>query len=61
MKDKIIDYHPIKGFITFGDLIADLKIILKNFQFDDEMIASLFTCDIESSLENIIYVLQDRL
>ena len=75
MKDKNIDYHPTKGFITFNDLITDLKIILenyksleeilidilKNFQFDDEIIASLFTCDIESSLENIIYVLQDRL
>ncbi len=75
MKDKIIYYHAIKGFITFNDLITDLKIILenyksleeilidilKNFQFDDEMIASLFTCDIKSSLENIIYVLQDRL
>ena len=76
MKDKIIDYHPVKGFITFNDLITDLKIILQdyktledilisileeNFQFDDETIASLFTCDIASSLNNLIDVLQDRL
>ena len=75
MKDKIIDYHPIKGFITFNDVITDLKIILQdyktleniligileNFQFDDETIASLFTCDIASSINNLIYVLQDRL
>ena len=75
MKDKIIDYHPVKGFITFNDLITDLKIILQdyktleniligileNFQFDDETIASLFTCDIASSINNLIDVLQDRL
>ena len=75
MRDKIIDYHPIKGFITFNDLITDLKIILQdyktleniligileNFQFDDETIASLFTCDIASSINNLIDVLQDRL
>ena len=75
MKDKIIDYHPTKGYITFNDLITDLKIILQdyktlefilidileNFQFDDETIASLFTCDIASSLNNLIEVLQDRL
>ena len=75
MKDKIIDYDPVKGFITFNDLITDLKIILQdyktlediligileNFQFDDETISSLFTCDIASSLNSIIEVLQDRL
>ena len=75
MKDKIIDYHPVKGFITFNDLITDLKIILQdyktleviiigileNLQFDDETIASLFACDIASSLNNLIEVLQDRL
>lgn len=75
MKDKIIDYDPIKGFITFNDLITDLKIILQdyktleniligileNLQFDDETIASLFTCDITSSLNNLIDVLQNRL
>ena len=75
MKDKVIDYHPVKGFITFNDLITDLKIILQNyetlediligilenFQLDDETIASLFSCDIASSLNNLIDVLQDRL
>lgn len=75
MEDKIIDYHPIKGFITFNDLINDLKIILQdyntlkdiiicileNFQFDDEAISHLLTYDIASSLTNIIDVLQDML
>ena len=75
MKDKIIDYHPVKGFITFNDLITDLKIILQdykmleniligileNYQFDNETIASLFSCDIASSLTNLIDVLEDRL
>lgn len=75
MKDKIIDYHPIKGYITFNDLINDLELIsqdyktlediiiilLKNSNFDDETIASLFKNDITSRLDNLIYVLQDRL
>ena len=75
MKDKIIDYHPVKGFITFNDLITDLKIILQdykmleniligileNYQFDNETIVSLFSCDIASSLTNLIDVLEDRL
>ena len=75
MKDKIIDYHPVKGFITFNDLITDLKVvldnylyleeviigILENFQFDYETIVSLFSYDIASSLKNMIDTLQDRL
>ena len=75
MKDKVIDYHSVKGFITFNDLITDLKIILQNyetlediligilenFHLDDETIASLFSCNIASSLNNLIDVLQDRL
>ena len=74
MKDKVIDYHSVKGF-TFNDLITDLKIILQNyetlediligilenFHLDDETIASLFSCNIASSLNNLIDVLQDRL
>ncbi len=75
MKDKVIDYHSVKGFITFNDLITDLKIILQNyetlediligilenFHLDDETIASLFSCNIASSLNSLIDVLQDRL
>ena len=75
MKNRIIDYHQVKGVITFDDLITNLKIILQeyktlediligileNFQFDDETIASLFTCDIASRLNSIINTLQDRL
>lgn len=75
MKDNIIYYDPIKGFITFNDLITDLKVILQdyktleniligilqNLQFDDETIASLFTCDIANSLNNLINSLQNSL
>ncbi len=75
MKDKIIDYHPIKGYITFNDLINDLELIsqdyktleniviilLENNHFDNETISSLFTDNIANRLDNLIYVLQDRL
>ena len=75
MKDKINDYDSIKDFITFNDLITDLKVILQdyktleniligileNLQFDDETIASLFTCDIANRLNNLINSLQDIL
>ena len=75
MKDKYIYYHPIRGFITSNDLVEDLKRVLKNyktledivitilenFQFDDETIASLFTCNIASKLEDIINILQNEL
>ena len=75
MKDKIIDYHPTKGYITFNDLINDLEIILSDYKlleeiiinilennhFDNKTIASIFTSNIENRLENIIYVLKDRL
>ncbi len=75
MKDKIIDYHPIKGYITFNDLINDLELIsqdyktleniviilLENSHFDNETISSLFTDNIANRLDNLIYVLQDRL
>ena len=75
MKDKITDYDPIKGFISFNDLITNLKVILQdyktleniligileNLQFDDETIASLFTCDIANRLNNLINSLQDSL
>lgn len=75
MKDKIIDYDPIRGYITFNDLINDLElilqdyktledivvIILENSRFDDETIASLFVDNIANRLNNLIYVLKDRL
>ena len=32
MKDKYIYYHPIRGFITFNDLVEDLKIVLENYK-----------------------------
>ena len=72
MKNKYIDYNPVKGFITFNDLIGDLKEILhnykdledivinilKNLQVDNETITSLFVCNIANNLEDIINVLQ---
>ncbi len=75
MKDKIVDYHPIKGYITFNDIITDLEIILQdykmleeiiigileNFNFDDEIIASLFNDNIANRLDYLIYILKDRL
>ena len=75
MKDKIICYHPITDFITFNDLITDLKIILQDYntlkdiistiledsQFDEEFFSQLLTYDISSSLSYIIDVLQDLL
>ena len=75
MKDKIIGYHPITDFITFNDLITDLKIILQDYntlkdiistiledsKFDDEFFSQLLTYDIASSLASIIDILQDSL
>ncbi len=75
MKDKIIDYDPIRGYITFNDLINDLELILldyktleniviillENNHFDNETIASLFADNISSRLDNLISVLKDRL
>ena len=75
MKDKIIGYHPITDFITFNDLITDLKIILQDYntlkdiistiledsQCDEEFVSQLLTYDIASSLSYIIDVLQDLL
>lgn len=75
MKDKIIDYHPTKGYITFNDLINDLEIILSDYKlleeiiinilefnkYDNEIISSIFTSNITNRLENIIDILKDRL
>ena len=75
MKDKIIDYNPIRGYITFNDLINDLELILQDYKtleniviillenkhFDNETIAALFIDNIASRLDNLIYVLKDRL
>lgn len=75
MKNKIIDYHPIKGYITFNDLINDIEIISKDYKlledtlinileyqkYDSELISNIFNNDIYNRLENIIYVLKDRL
>ena len=75
MKDKIIDYDPIKGFITFKDLINDLELILEDYQqledvvsnllninnYTEEIIASLLKDNIAERLDYLIYVLKDRL
>lgn len=75
MKDKIIDYHPIKGYITFKDLINDIELIAQDYKeleeividilkynkYDKETIASLFSNNISNRLDNISYVLKDRL
>lgn len=75
MKDKIIDYHPTKGYITFNDLINDIDLILQDYQkledivinileannYNSEIIATLFSDNIANRLNNIVYVLKDRL
>lgn len=75
MKNKIIDYHPIKGYITFNDLINDIEIISKDYKLleeiiinileyqkiDSEIISDIFNNDIYNRLENIIYILKNRL
>ncbi len=75
MKDKIIDYNPIKGFITFNDLINDLKLILQDYKdlekiiidileinnYDSEIIAYLFKNNIDTRLDSLINILQNRL
>ena len=66
MKNKIIDYHPIKGYITFNDLINDIEIISKDYKLleeiiinileyqkiDSEIISDIFNNDIYNRLEN---------
>lgn len=75
MKNKIIDYHTTKGYITFKDLINDIELIsqdykefesividmLKDNNCDDKIIALLVDNDIANRLDNISYVLRDRL
>ena len=70
MKNKIIDYHPIKGYITFNDLINDIEIISKDYKLleeiiinileyqkiDSEIISDIFNNDIYNRLEDIIYI-----
>ena len=75
MKNKVIDYHPIKGYITFNDLINDIEIISNDYKlleeilinileyhkYDSEIISTIFNNNIHNRLENIIYILKDRL
>lgn len=75
MKDRIVDYHPINGYITFMDLINDIELIaddykhleeividiLKYNKYNDEIISSLFNSNIHNRLENIAYVLRNKL
>lgn len=75
MKNKIVWYHPAKGSITISDILDDLynKIrayeelerhildILEYCNYDDEIIASLFNYNIENSLKEILYVLNENL
>lgn len=75
MQNKIIDYHEVKGYITLMDLINDIELIaddykhleeiiiniLKYNHYDDEIISSLFNDNIHNRLENIVYILRDKL
>ena len=75
MKNKVIDYHPIKGYITFNDLINDIEIISNDYNlleailinilefhnYDSQLVANIFSNNIHDRLKNIIYILKDRL
>ncbi len=75
MKNKIVDYHPILGPITYEDLINDLSILLEDYNtleeiminimeynnYDAETISSLFIDNISNRLEWIIFVLKGLL
>ncbi len=75
MKNKIVDYHPILGPITYEDLINDLSILLEDYNtlekimlnimeynnYDAETISSLFNDSIPNKLEWIIFVLKGLL
>ena len=75
MKDKILDFHPILGAITYSDFINDLSSlledyntleeiiqdILKNNNYDDECISSLLNDNISNRLEWLLFVLKSLL
>lgn len=74
MKNKILDFHPILGAITYNDLINDLSSlledyntleetiqdILKNNNYD-EYISSLLNDNISNRLEWLLFVLKSLL
>ena len=75
MKDKVMDYNPVAGNITFEDLLINLKNVLKRYKsledtviyilktngYDDKTISSLFVGSITNSLEYIIFLLEKLL
>lgn len=75
MKDKILDFHPILGAITYKDLLNDLsslledyntleeriKDILKFSNYDDETISSLLNDNISNRIEWLLFVLKSLL
>ena len=75
MENKILDFHPILGAITYNDLINDLSSlledyntleetiqdILKNNNYDDENISSLLNYNISNRLEWLLFVLKSLL
>jgi len=75
MNNKILFNHPILGYITFADVINDLRIIIddtQNFediiisilrekQITDEDIATIFTYNVISRLEWILFLLESNI
>lgn len=75
MKDKILDFHPILGAITYNDLLNDLSSlledyntleeiiqdILKNNNYNDETVMSLLKDNISNRLEWLLFVLKGLL
>lgn len=75
MQDKILEYHPTLGAITYKGLITDLEIILediknledrtyqvlKHTELSNEDISTFYADNIPSRLEWIIFVLKELL
>jgi predicted component of type VI protein secretion system len=74
MKNKILDFHPILGAITYNDLINDLSSLLKDYNTleetiqdilknnnYDEYISSLLNDNISNRLEWLLFVLKSLL
>ena len=73
MDNKVVDYHPIRGYITFSDLINDLEKIKNDYcileeiirniltinKYNNKTIESLFKNNIDKSLEYIISIMRN--
>lgn len=75
MKDKILEFHPTLGAITYKDLLNDLSSLLEDYKvleeriqdileynnYDDEIISSLLNDNISNRLEWLLFYLKSLL